>query len=62
VRCGYFTSPGTNPTTANFKASTVKNYNAMSSLVRFENNNIFVYNENGPGLLQRWRFKFKSRT
>jgi hypothetical protein len=34
--------PGTNTTIVNYKTSVVKNYHAMSSLVRFENKNIFV--------------------
>jgi hypothetical protein len=33
---GQKSSPGANPTTVNFNAGVVKNYNATSSLVRFE--------------------------
>jgi hypothetical protein len=38
-------SPGANPTTVSYNASVVKIYNATSSLVRFENKNIFFYFE-----------------
>jgi hypothetical protein len=34
-----------------YNASAVKIYNATSSLVRFENDNIFFYNEKCPSLL-----------
>jgi hypothetical protein len=43
---------GANPTTAIYNASAAKIYNATSSLVRFENKNIFVYNEKCHSLLQ----------
>jgi hypothetical protein len=33
--------PGANPTTVSYNASAEKNYKATSSLVRFENKNIF---------------------
>jgi glutathione S-transferase len=33
--------PGANPTILNYNASVVKIYNALSSLARFENKNIF---------------------
>jgi hypothetical protein len=36
-------TPGANPTTASYKASAVEIYSATSSLVRFENTNIFYY-------------------
>jgi hypothetical protein len=38
-------SPGPNPTIVSYNASVVKIYNATSSLVRFENKNIFFYFE-----------------
>jgi hypothetical protein len=34
---------GANPTTVSYNANDVKIYNATSSLVRFENRNIFFY-------------------
>jgi hypothetical protein len=37
--------PGPNPTIASYSASVVKIYNSTSSLVRFENKNIFFYFE-----------------
>jgi hypothetical protein len=36
-------APGANPTIVCYNASAVKIYNATSSLVRFENINIFIY-------------------
>jgi hypothetical protein len=36
-------APGPNPTIVSYNASAVKVYNAKSSLVRFENKNIFFY-------------------
>jgi hypothetical protein len=52
------------PTIASCNASAVKFYNATSSLVRFENKNIFSYFEKRSSLLQRWRCscKFESRS
>jgi hypothetical protein len=38
-------SPGANPKIMSYNASTVKIYNAKSSLVRVENKNIFFYFE-----------------
>jgi hypothetical protein len=35
--------PGPNPTIVSYDAGAVKIYNATSSLVRFENKNIFFY-------------------
>jgi hypothetical protein len=35
--------PGANPTTVSYNASVVNIYNATSSLVHFENNNILSY-------------------
>jgi hypothetical protein len=37
------TTAGSNPTIASYNASAVKIYSATSSLVRFENKNIFFY-------------------
>jgi hypothetical protein len=37
--------PGAKPTIVSYNASTVKIYNATSSLVRFGNRNIFFYFE-----------------
>jgi hypothetical protein len=37
--------PGANPTTESYNASLVKIYNATSSLVRFENKNIYIFFE-----------------
>jgi hypothetical protein len=42
---------GANPTIVSYKASAVKNYNAASSLVRFENKNIFFCFEERSSLL-----------
>jgi hypothetical protein len=55
--------PGPNPTIASCNASAVKIYNATSSLVRFENKNIFFATNKRYSLQQRWRrsCKFKSR-
>jgi hypothetical protein len=36
-------APGANPTITSYNDSPVKMYNATSSLVRFENQNIFFY-------------------
>jgi hypothetical protein len=48
--------PGANPTIARYNAGAVKFYNAASSLVRFENKNIFYrICKNALSLLQRWR-------
>jgi hypothetical protein len=44
VEC-LFDLSGANPTIASYNASVVKTYNAMSSLVRFENKNDFFYFE-----------------
>jgi hypothetical protein len=35
--------PVANPTTLSYNASAVKNYNATSNLVRFDNKNSFFY-------------------
>jgi hypothetical protein len=45
--------PGANPTIVNYNAGAVEIYNAMNSLARFENKNIFFYVEKRSGLLQR---------
>jgi hypothetical protein len=45
--------PAAIPTTASYNASVVKIYNATSSLVYFENLNIFFYFEKRSILLQR---------
>jgi hypothetical protein len=45
--------PGANPTIAIYNASAVKIYNAKSSLLRFENGNIFFYLKKRSSLLQR---------
>jgi hypothetical protein len=37
----FYKIPGSNPTMVSYNASAVKIYNASSSLVRFENKNIF---------------------
>jgi hypothetical protein len=42
---------GANPTTASYNASAVQTYNATSSLVRFENKNIFFYYEKRSSLV-----------
>jgi hypothetical protein len=42
---GILLEPGANPTIASYNASAVKIYDATSSLVRFENKNIFLYFE-----------------
>jgi hypothetical protein len=39
-------APGSNPAIASYKASAEKNYNATSSLVRFESKNISVFLKN----------------
>jgi hypothetical protein len=41
-------SPGPNPTIANYNASFVKNYYSMSSLVRFENKKYVLLNDQTP--------------
>jgi hypothetical protein len=48
-------SPGANPTTLINNASDVKNYNAMSSLVDFDNKNMFFNTTTRSSVLQRWR-------
>jgi hypothetical protein len=40
---GHFEKPGANPIIASYNASAVKIYNATSSLVHFENENVFFY-------------------
>jgi hypothetical protein len=45
--------PRVNPTIVSYNASAVKIYNATSSLVRFENKNIFFCLEKRSSLLQR---------
>jgi hypothetical protein len=47
--------PGANPTIASYNASAVKIYTTTSSLVRFENKNVFFYYEKRSSLLQRRR-------
>jgi hypothetical protein len=44
--------PGANPTIVSYNASAAKIYNAKSSLLRFENKNIFFYYEK---TLQGWQ-------
>jgi hypothetical protein len=39
-------APAANPVIASYNASAVKNYDARSSLVRFENKNILCYYKN----------------
>jgi hypothetical protein len=39
-------SAGANPTTVSYNARVVKIYSGTSSLVRFENKNVFFYFEN----------------
>jgi dihydroxyacetone kinase-like predicted kinase len=51
----WFLIPGANPTIVIDIASAVKLYNAKSSLVRFENKNIFFNFEKCSSLLQSWR-------
>jgi hypothetical protein len=50
----WFLIPGANPTIVIDIASAVKLYNAKSSLVRFENKNIFFNFEKCSSLLQRY--------
>jgi hypothetical protein len=42
----FYINPGANPTIASYNASVVNFYNAMGSLVRFENKNIIFYFKN----------------
>jgi hypothetical protein len=49
-------APGANSTTiVNYNASAVKFYNAVSSLVRLKNKNIFFALKKRSSILQRWR-------
>jgi hypothetical protein len=47
----YVMKPGANPTIASYNTGVVKNYNTLSSLVRFENKNVFFYYEKRFSLL-----------
>jgi hypothetical protein len=58
-----YVEPDANSTIVSYNASAVKIYNQTSSLVLFENKNVFFYFETRSSLIQRWRCscKFGSR-
>jgi hypothetical protein len=55
-----FTNPGADPTIASYNASTVKFYYSASSLVRFENNNVFFLYEKRSSLSRSIRSRSRS--
>jgi hypothetical protein len=50
---------GANPTIVCYNDGVVKICNATSSLLHFDNKNIFIYSKKRSSLLQRWRCSCK---